>query len=85
VAWATDAAAGKEATMASTRELVVYILNNDAVIREWCKEKYQFTVEKAEEAELERYGDIVAEIISDGKKSGVVSEAQIKGDAPLPS
>ncbi len=71
--------------MASTRDLVVYILNNDEGIRAWCQEKHQFSLEKAEEAELDRYGDIVAEIIADGKKSGVVSEAQIEGTEPLPS
>lgn len=71
--------------MASTRELVLYILNTNARIREWCQEKHQFGLDKAEQAELDRYGDIVAEIIADGEKAGVVSRAQIEGSEPLPS
>jgi len=71
--------------MASTRELVIYVMKNSATIREWCQRKHQFTLEKAETAELDRYGDIVAEIIADGQKSGVVSAAQVKGSEPLPA
>jgi N-acetylglutamate synthase/N-acetylornithine aminotransferase len=71
--------------MASTRDLVVYILNTNARIRQWCQDKHQFSLEKAEQAELDRYGDIVAEIIADGEKAGVVSRAQIEGTEPLPS
>lgn len=69
--------------MASTRELVVYILEQDGRILDWCQAQHGFTLEKARTADLTSYGDLVAEIIADGKRSGVVSQAQVQGQAHL--
>jgi len=69
--------------MASTRDLVVYILNHSPKIRKWCEDKHNFTLSKAEASDLSQYGDFTAEIIQDGIKEGVISKAQAEGQAPL--
>lgn len=71
--------------MTSTRDLVVYVLENDARVRDWAQQKYSFTLDKARTADLANYGDLVAEIIADGKKAGTITEAQVQGSAPLSS
>ncbi len=71
--------------MASTRDLVVYILKHSPKIREWCDKKHGFTLDKALKGELPQYGDFAAEVIQDGIKEGVITTAQAKGEQPLPA
>ncbi len=71
--------------MASTRDLVVFILKNSPKICAWCEKKHGFTLAKAQKGEITQYGDFIAEIIQDGIKEGVITSAQAKGEQPLPA
>jgi hypothetical protein len=71
--------------MASTRDLLVYILRNSPKIRDWCEKKHGFTLAKAQTGDIPQYGDFAAEVIQDGIKEGVITAAQAKGDQALPA
>ncbi len=69
--------------MSSTRDLVIYILERSPNIRSWCEQKHGFTLDKAQRGDIPQYGDFVAEIIQDGIKEGIITQAQAKGEQAL--
>ena len=69
--------------MASTKELVTYILDNDQEIRDWFETEHRFTREKAENADLTLYRDLVAGVLQEGMRKNLVSQAQVDGREKL--
>lgn len=69
--------------MATSRELVTHILQNNDELREWFETKHSFTIDKAKRGSLEDYGDLVSVIIREGVKCRIITEEQATGAAPL--
>ncbi len=65
--------------MASTRELVQYILEQDPKMRNWFDTKHGFTVEKAKTADLTLYEDLLSAIVTDGLRQGIINQGQMSG------
>lgn len=69
--------------MSSARDLVIYILERSPDIRSWREQKHGFTLDRAQRGEVAQYGVFVAELIQDGSKEGIVTQAQAKGEQAL--
>ncbi len=69
--------------MASTRELVSYILETDKDLRNWFKSEHGFTVNKVRDGNLENYQDLIGVIIRDGLNNNVITQAQADGTENL--
>ena len=69
--------------MATTRQLVSHILENDAEIAKWFETNHRFTLQKARTAPLEDYQGLIGVIINEGVQKQVISKAQANGAEDL--
>ena len=68
---------------ATTRELVTFVLERDADVREWWENHEGFTLDKARAAELDQYDTYTSAIIAEGVRSGLLAKGQVRCDEPL--
>jgi len=69
--------------MATTRQLVAFVLEQDEELRTWWAEEKGFTIEKAREANLEAYEGYTSAIINEGIRRGIVLEEHLTLNKPI--
>jgi hypothetical protein len=69
--------------MATTRELVSYILEHDENLRYWFEVEHHFTVEKVRTGPLDDYQNLLGVIITDGILNNVITQEQADGTIEL--
>jgi hypothetical protein len=69
--------------MATTRELIVHVLEHDKPLRDWFESEHGFTLDKALSCNLAKYQDLVGVILADGFHDGVLTKPHMEGTEEL--
>ncbi len=69
--------------MATTRQLIVHVLEHDKPLRDWFEIEHGFTLDKALKCNLADYQDLVGVILSDGFHDGVLTKSLMDGTDEL--